>query len=538
MSDGVSRRDRADGDRAAQVINSLRQRNRQLEATITELQARLASCSSTSPRATPDNMSHDARRTHLSDETGEGGQTLATTDVVTGLPNRACFLDRLANAIRCAERHSESFAVLFIDLDEFKTVNDTMGHSAGDKLLSVIAERLTSCVRKSDTVARLGGRRIIKKLLNLKEPELVARVAEKIIATLSQPFPINGRNFFLSASVGIATYPGDGSDVELLIRNADIAMYEVKNSGKNGYHFYTRELSQRAIARLELEDDLRKAIIEEQFEVHYQAVVDSYSETTVAAEALIRWRHPEKGLVMPDDFIPLAEDTGLIVDIGQWVLESACRQARAWQMAGYEPVSVAVNLSMLQFEQDDLIETIMDTLVGTNLDSHWLELELTEGVILENADHAKAVLESLRELGMRVAIDDFGTGYSSLIQLRRLPIDCLKIDRAFVQGVLNDPDDATVVEAIVDLGRKLKLTLVAEGVETSEQLHFLRNLGCQRCQGYLFGKPTPAEEFAGALTMARPMPTNGHAPFQGAIAAAEIKPSIDGSSSTSYDRQT
>jgi diguanylate cyclase (GGDEF)-like protein len=420
----------------------------------------------------------------------------ATVDVVTGLPNRVCFQDRLGHAIRHAERYEQSFAILFIDLDRFKNVNDTLGHSAGDELLREIAGRVAGCVRGSDTVARLGGDEFTVILLNLQAPELVARVAEKIIGVLCRPFTIQGREFHLSASLGIAMYPQDGESVELLVRNADTAMYEVKKGAKNGFHFYTKEMSERALARMELEQDLRRAIAEDQFEIYYQSLVDSYTGDTVCVEALMRWRHPEKGLLMPDTFIPLAEETGLIVDIGAWVFHAACRQASAWQQAGYLPIRLAINLSMLQFEQGDLIETIMDALVASNLDAQWLELELTEGVLLKNPDHAHGVLKRLRELGIRVAIDDFGTGYSSLIQLRQLPIDYLKIDRAFVQGIPSSADDVALVELIIDLARKLNLGVVAEGVETSAQLEFLRSLGCPRCQGYLFSVPMPAHEFA------------------------------------------
>jgi len=420
----------------------------------------------------------------------------ATVDVVTGLPNRVCFQDRLGHAIRCAERYDQGLAVLFLDLDRFKNVNDTLGHSAGDELLKEIAHRVAGCVRDSDTVARLGGDEFTIILLNLKEPELVARVAEKIVGLLRQPFTVQGREFHLSASVGIAMYPQDGDSVELLVRNADTAMYEVKKGTKNGFHFYTRQMSERALARIELEGDLRRAIAEDQFEIHYQAIVDSYTRDTVCAEALMRWRHPEKGLLSSNEFIPLAEETGLIVELGEWVFQTSCRQAVAWQQAGYQPISLAINISMLQFEQGDLIETIMDALVASNLDARRLELELTEGVLLKDPDHAHSVLKRLRELGMRVAIDDFGTGYSSLIQLRQLPIDSLKIDRAFVQGIPDIADDVALVELIIDLGRKLNLGVVAEGVETSEQLEFLRSLGCSRCQGYLFSMPMPAYEFA------------------------------------------
>ncbi|MFT7652070.1 MAG: diguanylate cyclase (GGDEF)-like protein [Candidatus Azotimanducaceae bacterium] len=424
------------------------------------------------------------------------GSEQAAVDIVTGLPNRVCFQDRLGLAIRCAERYDLGFAILFLDLDRFKNVNDTLGHSAGDEVLKEIAHRVAGCVRESDTVARLGGDEFTIILFNLKEPELVARVAEKIVGLLRMPFTVQGREFHLSASVGIAMYPQDGHSAELLVRNADTAMYEVKKGTKNGFHFYAKEMSERALERMELEEDLRRAIAEEQFEMHYQSIVDSYTGDTVCAEALIRWRHPVKGLLSPDEFIPLAEETGLIVELGVWVLNTSCRQAAAWQQAGYQPISLAINISMLQFEQGDLIETIMDALVASNLDARWLELELTEGALLKNPDHAHSLLKRLRELGMHIAIDDFGTGYSSLLQLRQLPIDSLKIDRAFVHGIPDIADDMALVELIVDLGRKLNLGIVAEGVETSEQLEFLRSLGCSRCQGYLFSMPMPAHEFA------------------------------------------
>lgn len=467
------------------LVSALRERNAHLQRTIEQLNATLAERSSL-------------------DSSSSADDSLAAIDVVTGLPNRLCFQDRLNQAIRHAERYGDVFAVLFIDLDEFKKVNDTMGHSAGDEMLRTVAERLTKCVRRSDTVARLGGDEFTIILLDLKEPELIGRVAEKIIGSMSQPLEVNGRNFFLSASVGIAIYPDDGKDVELLVRNADTAMYEVKGRGKNAYRFYTQEMSTRAIARMELEDELHKAIYDEQFEVYYQASIDTFTEAIVSAEALVRWNHPDKGLIPPDQFIPLAEETGLIVDIDEWVLGQACRQARAWQQTGYEPISIAVNMSMQQFEQGGLLEAIMETIVASNLDTNWLELELTEGAILKNPEHAKSTLQGLRELGISIAIDDFGTGYSSLIQLRQLPIDCLKIDRAFITGVPHNSDDVTLVEAIVSLGKKLDLKLVAEGVETSEQLELLRELGCQRCQGYLFGKPLTAREFEKTLTLDKP----------------------------------
>ena len=485
-----------------ETIAALQLRNAELSQQVRELTAELEELEQCSAHQ---GASEDPLRPTTDQlQEGVGDHTdhpLAIVDVVTGLPNRLCFQDRLASAISYSERFGHSFAVLFLDLDEFKTVNDTMGHSAGDELLRDIAGRLTGCVRKSDTVARLGGDEFTIILLKLREPELVARVAEKLIGALSEPFSISGRKFFLSASIGIATYPEDGTDVEHLIRNADTAMYEVKNGGKNGYHFYTNEMSERAISRMELEEDLRRAIDENQFVVHYQPSVDSYTEKTICAEALIRWQHPEKGLILPDAFMPVAEETGLITEVGRLILTSACEQARNWQLDGYEPISMAVNLSPLQFEQDKLVEMIMECLVASNLDSHWLQLEVTEGVILQNADHARKVLGRLRELGISVAIDDFGTGYSSLMQLRQLPIDCLKIDQQFIRNLPGDPDDETVFEAIVALGRKLNLTLLAEGVETPGQFSFLRELGCQRCQGDLFGEPMPAEGFTEFLSL-------------------------------------
>jgi diguanylate cyclase (GGDEF)-like protein len=473
---------------AAPELQHLRRVNRQLQRRVAELTRILGD--------QPESQHSEDFAEHADASEGASyNHRLATIDLITGLPNRACFQDRLEQAIRYAERYEQSFGLLFIDLDNFKNVNDTMGHSAGDELLVQIGQRLTACVRRSDTVARLGGDEFTVILLNLKDRDLIAKVAEKICIELRRPFSVNGRDFYLTASIGISTYPPDGDNAEILIRNADIAMYQVKRDHKNGYLFFNREMSDQAIRRMELEDDLRNALLNEQFEIHYQVCVDTHSRKPVAVEALVRWRHPERGLVFPDEFIPVAEETGLIVELGRWVLMEACRQARAWQQAGYAPIAIAVNVSMLQFKQGNLVDTVMEALVASNLDSRWLELELTEGMIVRNADHAKGVLDRLRELGIRVAIDDFGTGYSSFMQLRRMPIDCLKIDRAFIREVLNNQDDASVVEAIVALGRKLNLTLVAEGIETAAQLKFLKNLGCQRCQGYLFGPPMPAAEF-------------------------------------------
>ncbi|BES70121.1 hypothetical protein RE428_11390 [Marinobacter nanhaiticus D15-8W] len=424
---------------------------------------------------------------------------LANYDAVTGLPNRTCFEDRLTQAIERAEREPQNLAVMFLDLDHFKNVNDTVGHAEGDQLLREVAERLLGCVRKSDTVARLGGDEFTLALMNIAHPEVAAEVARSILQSISQPFVLGGREFYIGSSIGIAVYPDDGDTVDLLLRNADTAMYEVKKLGRNNHQFYSPEMNSQAKARLDLENSLRKAVKNEQLKLYYQPQLDCATGEIVSMEALLRWHHDDYGSMPLEQFIPLAEETGLIVDIGYWAVREACRQNKAWQDAGYAPMPVAVNLSMRQFEQRDLADDIMDILDETGLDPRWLELELTEGVFLHHVESARAMLASLKKAGVIISIDDFGTGYSSLSQLRRLPIDTIKVDCAFSQGITEDPDDAAIVSSIIVLAHNLKLNVIAEGVENEAQLAFLREHGCNQWQGYLFSKALPPEDFEALL---------------------------------------
>ncbi|WP_166267823.1 putative bifunctional diguanylate cyclase/phosphodiesterase [Marinobacter caseinilyticus] len=422
-------------------------------------------------------------------------QLLANYDAVTELPNRVCFQDRLQQSITYAERNGQLLAVLFLDLDHFKNVNDTVGHAEGDQLLRMVAERLLNCVRKSDTVARLGGDEFTLALLDIAGPEAIAPIADNLVQTLSKPYLVGGREFFIGASIGIALYPNDGDSVELLLRNADTAMYKVKQFGRNNYQFYSSDMSAQASAKSDLQNSLRNAIKHAELELYYQPQLDCSSGRIVSMEALLRWRHPVQGFIPPDIFIPLAEETGLILEIGEWVFKEACSQNKAWQEAGYTPMPVAVNLSMRQFEQRNLVDVILKTLAETKLAPQWLELELTEGVFLHDITRATEMLATLRQSGVVTSIDDFGTGYSSLSKLRRLPIDTIKIDRSFTQGVTSDQDDASIVAAIIALAHNLGLKVIAEGVEYDAQLDFLREHRCDQWQGYLCSKALPAKDF-------------------------------------------
>ncbi|WP_148863837.1 putative bifunctional diguanylate cyclase/phosphodiesterase [Marinobacter fonticola] len=429
----------------------------------------------------------------------EHEQRLANYDAITGLPNRTCFEDRVTQAIERAEREQQTLAVMFLDLDHFKNVNDTVGHAEGDQLLREVSERLLGCVRKSDTVARLGGDEFTLALMNIAHPEVAAEVARNILTSIAQPFLVGGREFYIGSSIGIAVYPDDGHTVDLLLRNADTAMYEVKKLGRNNHQFYSADMNAQAKARLDLENSLRKAVKHEQLSLHYQPQIDCSTGKIVSMEALLRWPHEGNHFMPLEQFIPLAEETGLIVDIGHWVLREACSQNKAWQEAGYAPIPVAVNLSMRQFEQSDLADDIMQILEETGLEPRWLELELTEGVFLHHVESARAMLTSLKQAGVIISIDDFGTGYSSLSQLRRLPIDTIKVDCAFSQGVIDDPDDAAIVSSIIVLAHNLNLKVIAEGVETEAQLEFLRENGCDLWQGFLFSKALPADQFEALL---------------------------------------
>ncbi|WP_019142283.1 putative bifunctional diguanylate cyclase/phosphodiesterase [Noviherbaspirillum massiliense] len=420
---------------------------------------------------------------------------LALHDGLTRLPNRTLLEDRIIQAISSAQRSGKPFSVMFLDLDRFKTINDSLGHHYGDKLLQAVAQRLTAILRSEDTVARIGGDEFVVVLREMAEAQAAAHIAEKILTALARPFSIEGQEQNISSSIGISIYPDDGTDLRALMMHADSAMYHAKNMGRNNYQFFTKEMNAAAAMRLEMEKSLRHALENGEFELHYQPKVSTASGEIVAMEALVRWRHPQKGLVSPAEFIPLAEDMGLIIPLGAWVLSTACRQNRQWQLSGLPRLRVAVNLSAVQFRQKDLVEFIAQVLEDTGLEASCLELEVTESTVMQDAEEAALILERLHAKGIHISIDDFGTGYSSLSYLKRFHLDSLKIDRSFVRDISSDPDDAAIVKSVIALAHSLRLRVIAEGVETGEQLAFLRTLGCDEYQGYYRSRPLPAQEF-------------------------------------------
>ncbi len=434
-------------------------------------------------------------------------QHLVHYDPLTQLPNRVLFLDRLNQALARARWHKRLVAVLFLDLDRFKVINDTVGHPIGDRVLRAIAERLSRTVREGDTVARLGGDEFAVALADLAEVSDVPRVTEKIIAALGPPVVIDEREYFVTASIGVSLHPEDGDNAEMLLRNADIAMYRAKETGKNNFQFYSPTMNAEAPRRLTLETDLRRALERREFLLHYQPKVDLASGWITGTEALLRWQHPKQGLISPLDFIPLLEETGLIVPVGRWVLHSACVQNKSWQEAGHAPLRVAVNLSARQFKQTGLVEMVEEVLAETGLDPRYLELELTESILLEHTEESLATLRRIHDMGIHLALDDFGTGYSSLSYLKRFPIDSLKIDRSFIRDVTTNPDDATIAQTVIAMAHSLRMTAVAEGVETEEQLAFLRSHQCDQMQGYYFSRPLPPELFAQMMKENRSLTT-------------------------------
>jgi diguanylate cyclase (GGDEF)-like protein/PAS domain S-box-containing protein len=430
-------------------------------------------------------------------------QFLAHHDVLTGLPNRTLLMDRLEFILASARRREAKVGVIFLDLDNFKTVNDSLGHAAGDALLRVVAGRLEDALRGVDVVSRLGGDEFLVVLPDLESEQATVPVAEKLLAAVCQPVQVDGQSLTVSPSIGIAVFPRDGADADTLIMNADAAMYLAKDRGRANFQFFSERLSQAAFDTLSLETRLRETIRDEGFLLHYQPQVRVDTGRLVGIEALVRWPQPDGRMVMPNDFIPVAEQRGLIMPIGAWVLRAACRQARLWQNAGLPKVPIAVNLSAIQFKQRDLVEKVEKTLLETGLDPAWLAFELTEGMLAARTPDLRRTLEGLRSLGVKLAIDDFGTGQSSLAHLRRWPIDKLKIDRSFVRDVPGDGDASAITGAVVDLARNLGITVIAEGVDHEAQVQFLRDRGCDEMQGYLIARPLPAAEMAVYLSQRR-----------------------------------
>ena len=424
---------------------------------------------------------------------------LATHDSLTGLPNRNLLHDRLSQAINQAQRVDRQAAVLFIDVDRFKNINDSLGHSVGDLLISVVGQRLRGAVRMVDTVARVGGDEFVVVLTEVSRDTDIIQLLPNLIDAIAEPMPAEGHTLQVTASIGISVYPRDGTDVMTLLKNADTAMYRAKDAGRNTFRFYAPEMNADALDRLRLESDLRKAVSNDQLLIHYQPQVDFESGRIVAAEALVRWQHPLKGLVSPCEFIPLAEETGLIVAIGEWVLRHVCGQIRAWREAGLACPKVAINLSPRQFRQADLIEMIRQALREHDLMAEMIELEITESTLMRNPEEASTLLGELDRLGFRLSVDDFGTGYSSLAYLKRFPLHALKIDRSFVQDIETNRDSAAIAAAVISLAHNLDLKVVVEGVETVNQMEYLRGLKCDIAQGYLHGRPMPAEELMAAL---------------------------------------
>ncbi|MDB5055923.1 MAG: hypothetical protein JWM44_3973 [Bacilli bacterium] len=426
---------------------------------------------------------------------------LAYHDSLTGLPNRVLFNDRLGQALAMASRNQELVGVMFLDLDRFKAVNDTYGHSVGDSLLQNVAERLKLCLRASDTVTRMGGDEFMIILSGLKELDQMTGLAEKLLAALSMPLKLESLELTISGSLGISVFPQHGNDPEVLIRNADAAMYYAKSQGRNSYQLYEQEMNAQAKERLQMEKALHEALIRDEFLLHYQPKQQLATGQITGVEALIRWQHAEQGLLYPEDFISLAEESGSIIEIGEWVLRSACLQNKAWQKEGLSPIRVSVNISALQFQRDDFYQCVNRVLKETGLEPCWLELELTESMVMRNAPMTITKLNLLRELGVKISIDDFGTGFSSLSYLKLFPIDTLKMDNSFIQDISADSKDAAITKTVIALARRLKLSVVAEGVETYEQLVFLRARKCTEIQGYIISEPLEVEEMTTFLKM-------------------------------------
>jgi diguanylate cyclase (GGDEF)-like protein/PAS domain S-box-containing protein len=423
----------------------------------------------------------------------------AEHDFLTGLPNRMLLNDRIAQAIVGAKRHATQVAVLFLDLDGFKHINDSLGHSVGDKLLQSIAKRLVDCGRASDTISRQGGDEFVVLLSEVHRSEDAAIAASRMLMAVAEAHSVDEHELHVTTSIGVSVYPDDGEDAETLIKNADTAMYQAKENGRHSYQYFKPAMNARAVERQSIEESLRRALERNEFSLHYQPKVDFKTGAIAGAEALLRWTHPTRGAVPPAQFIPVAEECGLILPIGRWVLRQACEQARAWAKAGLPATTMAVNVSAKEFRGERFLRQLREILDETGLDPSMLELELTESVLMKHAESAASILKTVRDSGVQVAVDDFGTGYSSLSYLRKFPIDALKIDQSFVGRIGTTADDASIVTAVIGMAQSLKLRVVAEGVETLEQSTFLQAHACDEAQGYYFSRPVPAEQFATLL---------------------------------------
>lgn len=434
-------------------------------------------------------------------------QFLAYYDGLTNLPNRLLFKEHLNQALAYSERHERLMAVMFVDVDRFKQINDTFGHSLGDLLLKGIAERLTYCLRRSDCVSRLqlreteasigrfGGDEFTILIPDIPNERAVAKIAKRLLETVSEQFVLDKQEIIVTSSIGISIYPHDGTNAESLLKHADVAMYAAKEKGRGGYNFFNESMNKRSFDKLTLENHLRKAINRNEFTIYYQPKVEIETRKLIGAEALLRWNHPTKGLIAPAQFIPVAEETGLIKPMGLWGFHAVCKQSMEWQKIGLPPVPIAVNLSAVQFQQSDLTDKIIQILMDTGMNPKLIEVEITESTIMQNEEDAGKVLMRLKELGISISIDDFGTGYSSLCYLKRFTLDSLKIDRSFIKHLNTDPEDRAITTAIISLARHLGMKVIAEGVEEQEHLKFLTELGCDQAQGYFFSPPLPADEF-------------------------------------------
>ncbi len=421
-------------------------------------------------------------------------QFQATHDALTGLPNRTLLYDRMQQAVLHSERYSNITAIAFLDLDQFKFINDSLGHQVGDELLKITAQRLTSCLRESDTVARQGGDEFVLLLTSQPDEESITQTMQRVLHEVSQPWTANDLEFRITCSIGVTLCPDDGRDVETLLKNADSAMYKAKELGRNNFQYFAAEMNDTVTDRLALLNRLRQAIPNNEFVLHYQPKVDLGSGKIIGSEALIRWNSAE-GTVSPANFIPLAEETGLIIQIGEWVLRTACRQNRTWQLAGHPPIPVSVNLSPRQLARGDIVELVERVLTETGMEAKYLELEITESVMATDVEKSFALLTRLRAIGVKISLDDFGTGYSSLSYLKRFPVDTLKIDQSFVRDIATNPDSAAIIKAIISLGHNLNLTVLAEGIETEEHFQFLLKNGCNEGQGYLMSRPVSNHAF-------------------------------------------